>query len=314
MKSYTGFSAPEKQTVEVLGDGSLVVNYYYTRNTGLLLLEVTGNPDGKEFARVQYVPYGTPIGEIKAVVERQNDRAGYTFEVWYTDGNHQNPFDGIMPSVDANTEEPDAWNDGFKIYGKWTPVPSECRVEHYQQNPFDPSSYILVEEETKTALTDTEVTPEVKSYPGFQSSEAQTLWVTGYDVACMQYYYDRNSYSVTYVKNNGEADETADVMYGAVISEVPKYSRHAFAGWYEDAALTVSFEGKTMPMHALTLYAKWEPGKKTYQVIHQLQSADGSDTWETAETETFTGTAGDSVEPEVKAYDGFTAPENRDVR
>lgn len=311
VKSYTGFSAPEKQTVEVLGDGSLVVNYYYTRNTGLLLLEVTGNPDGKEFARVQYVPYGTPIGEIKAVVERQNDRAGYTFEGWYTDGNHQNPFDGIMPAVDANTEEPDAWNDGFKIYGKWTPVPSEYRVEHYQQNPFDPSSYILVEEETKTALTDTEVTPEVKSYPGFQSSEAQTLWVTGYDVACMQYYYDRNSYSVTYVKNNGEADETADVMYGAVISEVPKYSGHAFAGWYEDAALTVSFEGKTMPMHALTLYAKWEPGKKTYQVIHQLQSADGSDTWETAETETFTGTAGDSVEPEVKAYDGFTAPEKQ---
>lgn len=64
-------------------------------------------------------------------------------------------------------------------------------------------------------------------------------------------------------------------------------------------------------MHALTLYAKWEPGKKTYQVVHQLQSADGSDTWETAETETFTGTAGDSVEPEVKAYAGFTAPEKQ---
>ena len=61
----------------------------------------------------------------------------------------------------------------------------------------------------------------------------------------------------------------------------------------------------------MTLYAKWEPGKKTYQVIHQLQSADGSDTWETAETETFTGTAGDSVEPEVKAYAGFTAPEKQ---
>ena len=30
VKSYTGFTAPEKQTVEVLGDGSLVVNYYYT--------------------------------------------------------------------------------------------------------------------------------------------------------------------------------------------------------------------------------------------------------------------------------------------
>ena len=127
------------------------MNYYYTRNTGLLLLEVTGNPGGKEFAPIQDVPYGTPIGEIEEVVYRQNDRAGYTFEGWYTDGNHQNPFDGIMPAVDVNTEEPDDWSDGFKIYGKWTPVPSEYRVEHYQQNPFDPSSYILVEEETKTA-------------------------------------------------------------------------------------------------------------------------------------------------------------------
>ena len=149
---------------------------------------------------------------------------------------------------------------------------------------FDNDSFDINAACNNLCLTDTEVTPEVKSYPGFQSPEAKTLWVTGYDVACMQYYYDRNSYPVTYVKNNGEADETADVMYGAVISEVPKYSGHAFAGWYEDAALTVSFEGKTMPMHAMTLYAKWEPGKKTYQVVHQLQSADGSDTWETAET------------------------------
>lgn len=81
---------------------------------------------------------------------------------------------------------------------------SEYRVEHYQQNPFDPSSYILVEEETKTALTDTEVTPEVKSYPGFQSPQAQNLWVTGDGGACKQYYYHRNSYPVTYVKNNGK--------------------------------------------------------------------------------------------------------------
>ena len=70
VKSYTGFSAPEKQTVEVLGDGSLVVNYYYTRNTGLLLLEVTGNPGGKEFAPIQDVPYCTPIGEIEDILSK----------------------------------------------------------------------------------------------------------------------------------------------------------------------------------------------------------------------------------------------------
>ena len=115
-------------------------------------------------------------------------------------------------------------------------------MEHYQQNPSDPRSYTLVEKETKTALTDTEVTPEVKSYPGFQSPQAETLRVAGDGGACKRYNYNRNSYQVTYVKNNGETDGTAYVMYGAAISEVPKYSGHAFAGWYEDAALTVSFD------------------------------------------------------------------------
>ena len=84
----------------------------------------------------------------------------------------------------------------------------------------------------------------MKSYPGFQSPQAQNLWVTGDGGACKQYYYHRNSYPVTYVNNNGEADGTADVMYGAAISEVPKYSGHAFAGWYEDAALTVPLKEK----------------------------------------------------------------------
>ena len=32
-KEYAGFTAPQTQTVRILGDGSLEVNYYYTRNT-----------------------------------------------------------------------------------------------------------------------------------------------------------------------------------------------------------------------------------------------------------------------------------------
>ena len=32
VKSYVGFTAPAKQTVTISGDGSTVVNYYYTRN------------------------------------------------------------------------------------------------------------------------------------------------------------------------------------------------------------------------------------------------------------------------------------------
>ena len=32
-KEYAGFMAPQRQTVEISGEGNLVVKYYYTRNT-----------------------------------------------------------------------------------------------------------------------------------------------------------------------------------------------------------------------------------------------------------------------------------------
>lgn len=32
LKSYEGFTSPSVQTVTVKGDGSLIVDYYYTRN------------------------------------------------------------------------------------------------------------------------------------------------------------------------------------------------------------------------------------------------------------------------------------------
>lgn len=70
---------------------------------------------------------------------------------------------------------------------------------------------------------------------------------------------------------------------------------HAFAGWYEDAALTVSFEGKTMPMHAMTLYAKWELWKEDLSGDPSVTECrrigylgDGRD-------RNLTGTAGDSA-------------------
>ena len=44
-KTYTGFTAPQKQTVTVRADGSLVVSYYYTRNSYTVTLVTNGGND-----------------------------------------------------------------------------------------------------------------------------------------------------------------------------------------------------------------------------------------------------------------------------
>ena len=94
----------------------------------------------------------------------------------------------------------------------------------------------------KTALTDSEVTPEVKTYEGFVSPSAKKEVVSPYGDTSIEYYYDRVSSPVTYVQNNGEADKVEDTLFGEEISYIPKQSGYAFVGWYLDEALTKPLE------------------------------------------------------------------------
>ena len=171
-------------------------------------------------------------------------------------------------------------------------------MEHYQQNPSDPESYTLVEKETKTALTDTEVTPEVKSYPGFQSPQPQTAEVKGYEVTCIRYYYGRNIYPVTYVKNNGEVDGRADVMYGAAISELSLI--HIFSnpnGWQPGASYKLTLKNdqlyftgfdKTIREYDFTVYREETKNVELNREIRYIHTRELSNL-------TVNGKAADSV-------------------
>lgn len=54
-KEYTGFTAPRAKTVKVNGDGSTVVDYYYSRN--LYYLDIDGILDGER--KINIYQYGT---------------------------------------------------------------------------------------------------------------------------------------------------------------------------------------------------------------------------------------------------------------
>lgn len=286
VRSYKGFETPEEQKVKVKGDGSLVVEYRYNRKVHELYMNISG----KE-GTVRQMQYGAALTEIPVSL-------GYVFEGWYTDDTYEHPFDGIMPDKDIT------------IYAKWRALECNYHVLHYLQNVQD-SWFTLAEDEVFKGLTGTEVNPDTKTYEGFDTPEKEKGYIYGDGGPYIHYYYYRNKYALTYVQNNGEDSKKEEVLYGSNISYVPKRAGYAFTGWYLDEQLTKPLSEQTMPAKALTLYAKWEPGKKGYHVRNYLQKDPADDGYELKETLNYTGTAGEEVAPEVKTYVGFTSPETK---
>ena len=84
-----------------------------------------------------------------------------------------------------------------------------------------------------------------------------------------------------------------------------------FAGWYTDAEFTKAFDG-VVPARDITLYAKWDVQSVNYTVKHCLQNAN-DDGYSLGAQENFNADTDTVVTPEVKNFDGFTAPEKQQV-
>lgn len=81
-KSYTGFTAPSTQTVNINGDGSTVVKYYYTRNKYTITVNGDSHISSTSGSGTYY--YGSSIN-ISAAAS-----TGYHFKNW-NDNNSDNP-------------------------------------------------------------------------------------------------------------------------------------------------------------------------------------------------------------------------------
>lgn len=230
------------------------------------------------------------------VLEEVPVRLGYLFEGWYMDKGYKHRFSGKMPGKDLT------------IYAKWKAQEQNYHVLHYQQG-IKKNRYTLADEEVFCDVTGAEVKPDTKTYQGFRSPEKESGYVDGNGELYILYYYKRKTYRITYVKNNYEADRTEKLPYGTDISYRPKRKGYAFAGWYLDKKLTKPWTEQKVPARDLTIYAKWEKGKTSYQVRHYLQKDTVNEEYELAETQNFTGMEEDTVTPQIRHYEGFQSPE-----
>ena len=99
VNSYVGFKSPSAQTVTVAPDGSLVVNYYYTRNYYKISMVTNG---GERLADIT-LKYRAPIHLPTPV------RDGYTFGGWFTKGTLVKAF-----------EEPVIGTENVTVYAWWS--------------------------------------------------------------------------------------------------------------------------------------------------------------------------------------------------
>ncbi len=232
--SFTGYTTPAKKSVDAAGDGSTVITYEYVRNH----YKITYMDEDTKLAE-ESLYFGSEITYLPR-------KTNYAFTGYYTDSALTKEFTGTVPARD------------LILYAKYEANMVNYQILYKLQDINDKDTYKDVRTVNGSiAVLEGTLKPEVISYEGFTSPEAQTIQLSNeQDLYTVVYKYTRNTYSVTY--KDGERElEKEELPFGAEITYTPTKDYYDFVGWYTDSALTKEFTG-TVPSDALTLYAKWE--------------------------------------------------------
>lgn len=323
-KGMTGnLLSAENLRYQKLEDGQIAETKYYVAN-GIVFENMTVNgvvtdnaeiaADGKTIIKLNYRRlshkvifdwgfeektdtledrYEAEISVLSAI-----ERAGYTFDGWYEEADLSgDPVEVFQMAAGDRT-----------LYAKWIAnTDTPYRVEHYRQDLN--GGFTLADVEEKKGTTDTNVTPEVKTYTGFTAPETQEVQILGDGSTIVRYEYTRNTYTITFETNGGEmeADATITALFGAPITlPTPVRDGYGFTGWFADGTV---FTEAAMPAENRTLTAGWAAGKYSYTVDHYLQNLEDPKQYTLADSEAGVSDMDSEVTPERKQYTGFEAPE-----
>lgn len=216
-KQYEGFTAPEAKTITILGDGSAVLNYYYTRNQYKLTLrkgkgisEVLAT--GMEEEGEKTYPYNQKI-TINAEMY-----VGYTWDKWTGNGlkNEEGTEKTEIREIKCEFNMP---ANEVEYEAKATPNENTTYTEkHWTQKlegtetDYTENSYKLEETEILTGETDSKVSPKTKEYEGYRTPEAEEISVTilGDGSLIVDYYYPRRT-DLTYIVKHIDK-ETGEII------------------------------------------------------------------------------------------------------
>ncbi|EPR10538.1 InlB B-repeat-containing protein [Ruminiclostridium papyrosolvens] len=225
-------------------------------------------------------------------------KAGYTFAGWYSNKDCT----GTAYTI-PNTMP----NENVTLYAKWTPNVASYTVEHYKKG-LD-GMYVLAERQTMSGISNQATAAQTKSYAGFTPKTIQQKTILADGNTVVQVYYECNSYTVTFNYGTEADNRSVAIKYpvGAKIEwSNPIAPGYSFLRW-NNTIPTV------MPANDLTFTPVWGARTDTNYTVEHYQENLNDDGYTLAEREVLEGQTGTGVTPDVKAYEGFTAPAAQSV-
>lgn len=308
-KHFT-YNASKAETVTVAGDGSTILNVYFTRNTYTLTFREL-NCD-KWFMHTHndscYKTVKTITAKYQADIHKNFPIKDGDETIWwivpdgtetYGELDEQTYLGSIdtMPGENITFKKKDA-ESGAKIYYYVETLNGTSGDTTYNGKNYTQYKVIDLDYSSSTSLTYKE---EFHPITGFTQGDSDPTLPKDGSVKMKQnnyLYYTRNSYNLKFYNYNAPVDgRDAIVQYEAPLSGynfTPAYpanlEEHAyeFAGWYTTtgcyAGSEVNWTTAKMPASDVTLYAKWVPVThtvKTYLTENDLNGGTAlPDTWE----------------------------------
>lgn len=301
-KHFT-YNAAKAETVTVKGDGSTVLNVYYTRNTYTLKFRVL-NCDKWLFHTHSdscYKVIKTITAKYQADIHGNFPIKDGNDTIWwkvpqgtetYGNSDEQRYLGSIdtMPGENITFEKNDS-ESGAKIYYYVETINGAAGDTAYKGRNYKQYKVIDLDYSESTSLTYRE---EFHSITGFTQGDSNPYLPKDGSVRMQKnnyLYYTRNSYNLKFYNYNAYVDgKGGSVQYEAPLSShyfEPEYpanlekNAYVFDGWYTTAGC---YEGSkadlntmTMPASDVILYAKWVPKThtvKAYQTKDALENGE----------------------------------------
>ena len=219
----------------------------------------------------------------KALTANGYNRTGYVFTGWTENADGTGASYENQEVVKNLTSKAGAT---ITLYAKWEPDPNTpYKVQHWQLNvdgdadTHDSTNYTLAETQNLTGTANTSVTPAVKNYEGFTSPDTQTVTIKADGTTVVDYYYTRNSYTVTLIKGTGISDVigAGTYLYGesVTINATVKdgYTWSKWTGTHDTSTQEYTF---TMPAANVTDTAN--ATANVYTVVYDKNAEDATGT------------------------------------
>lgn len=301
-KHFT-YNAAKAETVTVKGDGSTVLNVYYTRNTYTLKFRVL-NCDKWLFHTHSdscYKVIKTITAKYQADIHGNFPIKDGNDTIWwkvpqgtetYGNSDEQRYLGSIdtMPGENITFEKNDS-ESGAKIYYYVETINGAAGDTAYKGRNYKQYKVIDLDYSESTSLTYRE---EFHPITGFTQGDSNPYLPKDGSVRMHKnnyLYYTRNSYNLKFYNYNAYVDgKGGSVQYEAPLSShyfEPEYpanlekNAYVFDGWYTTAGC---YEGSkadlntmTMPASDVILYAKWVPKThtvKAYQTKDALENGE----------------------------------------